>query len=119
MCFCSGHNDRFIGPYLAALKRRRYSAKTLQTYGNALKNFTSFLAAQGIDGLHDVSADTVEAYRLHLIERGLAPASLEVFMRSVRQLFNWMEKTGQLFENPCRALVVPYPTRKLLPVPTE
>jgi len=119
MCFCEVHSHRQIREYLASLKRRRYSARTLQTYGNALQNFTSFLAAQGIDELHDVSAETVEAYRLHLVERGLASASLELYMRSVRLLFNWLEETGQLFLNPCRLLIVPNPGRKLLPVPTE
>ena len=119
MCFCSSRNSELMDAYLSALKRRRYSVKTLQTYGNALQQFTSFLAAQGIDELHDVSAETVEAYRLHLIDRRLAPASLEVFMRAVRLLFNWMEETGQLFLNPCRSLVIPNPGRKLLPVPTE
>lgn len=119
MCFCSDRNSELVAAYLAALKRRRYSAKTLQTYGNALQNFTFFLVAQRIEELHDVSAETVEAYRLHLIGRGLAPASLEVFMRAVRLLFNWMEETGQLFLNPCRSLIVPNPGRKLLPVPAE
>jgi integrase/recombinase XerD len=119
MCFCSDRNSELVGAYLAALKRRRYSAKTLQTYGNALQNFTSFLAAEQVETLQDVSAETVEAYRLHLMERGLAPASLEVFMRAVRLLFKWMEETGQLFLNPCRSLIVPNPGRRLIPVPTE
>ena len=119
MHFYSDRNSELVSAYLAALKRRRYSAKTLQTYGHALQNFTSFLAAEQVETLQDVSVETVETYRLHLIERGLAPASLEVFMRAVRLLFNWMEETGQLFLNPCRSLIVPNPGRKLLPVPTE
>lgn len=119
MCFCRDHNSTLIDAYLAALKRRRYSAKTVQTYGNALGHFTSFLAAEGVEELQDVSAATVEAWRLRLVDRGLAPASLEVFLRAVRLLFNWMEESGQLFLNPCCDLVVPKHPRKLLPVPTE
>lgn len=119
MCFCRGRNDELMDAYLATLTRRRYSAKSVQTYRYALGNFTSYLAAAGIDDVQDVDAETLEAYRLHLVERGLASASLEVFMRSVRLWFNWLEETGQLFLNPCRSLVVPKPGRKLLPVPTE
>jgi len=116
MCCGGGHNSEVIGAYLAVLRRRRYSAKTLQTYGNALEHFVAFI---GNARLQDVDAAQVEAWRLHLVKRGLAPASLEVFLRAARLLFNWLEETGQLFLNPCRDLVVPKYPRKLLPVPTQ
>jgi len=108
-----------VTEYLAALTRRRYSPKTVQTYGMALKDFTSFLAVSGIQRPQDVSAENVEAYRLHLVDRGLADASLEVFLRAVRNLFNWLEASGALFLNPCRAMVVHKSRRKLPQVPSE
>ena len=124
MSFLDGHNSevacpeshRRVSAYLAALKRRRYSPKTLQTYGNALEHFLAFL---GDRRLQDVDGEQVEAWRLHLVDRRLAPASLEVFLRAVRLLFNWLEESGQLFLNPCRGLIVPKHPRRLLPVPTE
>ena len=119
MCFCRSRNSELVEAYLATLKRRRYSVKSVQTYRYALGNFVSFLAASGLDDVQDVDADTLEAYRLHLVERGLASASLELFMRSVRLWFNWLEETGQLFLNPCRSMIVPKPGRKLFPVPSE
>lgn len=113
--------------YLATLKRRRYSVKSVQTYRYALRNFVSFFQPKAgpppaevvAKNVQDITAEDIEAYRLHLVERGLASASLEVFMRSVRLWFNWLEETGQLFLNPCRSMIVPKPGRKLFPVPTE
>jgi len=105
--------------YLADLKRRRYSKKTVQTYGMPLKDFISFLAAREIHTPQDVSADQVEAYRLHLIERRLAPASQDLFLRAVRNLFGWLEATGALFLNPCRELVIHKRPSHLPIVPSE
>ena len=108
-----------VAEYLAALTRRRYSPKTVQTYGLALRDFASFLAASGVQRPQDVSGEDVDAYRLHLVDRALADASLEVFLRAVRNLFNWLEASGRLFMNPCRGLLVHKHRRKLLAVPSE
>ena len=128
MCVESDHSHRVIEAYLKALKRRRYSAKTIATYRYPLTLFASFLAARAaclraphrqVARLRDVGRDDLAAWRLDLIERGLADASLEVFLRAARNLFNWMEAEGMLFDNPAAALKTPKYERKLLPVPGE
>jgi len=113
-------NDRHnvITSYLDGLKRRGYSARTLKTYAYALDELLSFFQPQALR-LQDITAEGIESYRLHLVERGLSPATQELFLRAARGLFNWMEESGRLFLNPCRELVVRRPARRLLHVPTE
>ncbi|NQT11582.1 MAG: tyrosine-type recombinase/integrase [Planctomycetes bacterium] len=123
------HNRTVIEAYLKALKRRRYSPKTIATYRYPLTLFASFFqpkadppsaeAASSFSRLQDITRDDLAAWRLDLIERGLADASLEVFLRAARNLFNWMEAEGMLFDNPAAALKTPRYERKLLPVPSE
>ena len=130
MCFCGGHNRTRVEAYLASLKSRRYSVKTLQTYGFALHTFLSFFQPEAgppkpcakeeaAKDLQDITAEDIETYRLHLMRRGLAPASLEVFLRSVRLFFRWLEETGRVFLNPCGDFVPVQPVRRLHPVPSE
>lgn len=92
--------------YLAWLKHKRYSPKTIQTYGLGLEKFRTWMNAQKLYRLADVNETHLEAYRLSLIERGFAEATQEVFMRSVKNLFGWMEKEGTVFLNPARGLVI-------------
>ncbi|RKZ06983.1 hypothetical protein DRQ25_12675 [Candidatus Fermentibacteria bacterium] len=119
MCVENGHNYTVIEVYLKALKRRRYSPRTISTWRYPLTLFASFSAARSIDRLQDVSRDDLAAWRLNLIERGLTDASLEVFLRAVRNLFKWMEAEGMLFDNPAAALKMPKYERRLIPVPSE
>jgi len=127
MCFRRDRNGelacpeshRRVAAYLDGLKRRKYSVQTLKTYAYALDELLSFLVVSGVERVQDVTAEEIAAYRLHLVERGLSPATQEILLRAARGLFNWMEPSGRLFLNPCRGLVVRRPPRKLLPVPSE
>ena len=105
--------------YLKALKRRRYSPRSIIAYRYALKGFIPFLAARGRVRLQDAGHDDLAAWRLALIDRGLSAATQELFLRAVRNLFNWMEGEGMLFDNPAASLKIPRVPRKLLPVPSE
>ncbi len=131
-----GRSSTVIADYLKSLKRRRYSPKTVETYRYPLSLFASFFqsrvsaagppkpcakveAVPHFSRLQDVNRDDLDAWRLALIERGLTPASLEVFLRAVRNLFNWMEAEGMLFDNPAATLKSPKLVRKLPSVPSE
>jgi integrase/recombinase XerD len=128
-----------VEQYLKALKSRRYSPKTIATYRYPLTLLISFFQSRGSEAgppksprsgtkeeaassfsrLQDVDRNDLTAWRLDLIERELADASLEVFLRAARNLFNWMEGEGMLFDNPAAGLRAPKFERRLLPVPSE
>jgi len=101
--------------YLTHLALRRLSRKTIALYGTALQDFL----LTGCDRPQDITPQDLENYRLALVRRNFAPASLEVYLRAVRQFFAWLEASQKLFANPAAGLVIPQPPRKLLPAPTE
>ena len=136
---CPEPSREVIEAYLKSLKRRRYSPKTIATYRYPLSLFASFFQSRGGESgppesprsgtkaeavssfsrLQDVTRNDLATWRLELIERGFADASREVFLRATRNLLNWMEAEGMLFDNPAAALTTPKFKRKLLPVPSE
>jgi integrase/recombinase XerD len=78
-----------------------------------------FLDSRGCERAADVTAADLEAWRSDLIQRKFAPASVEVFCRSVRQFFDWLERGQRLFINPAAGLVVSKAARAILPVLTQ
>ena len=92
MCVEGDHsNSVIVEEYLKALKRRRYSPKTIATYRYPLEKFLEFFqsrvseagppkpraeaeAARGVGRLQDVGRADLEAWRLQLVENGLKDA---------------------------------------------
>jgi integrase/recombinase XerD len=111
--------SHLVADYLDSLRLRRLSPKTIEVYSRALDRFVQFLKKQARERVQDVTAADLEAYRLALVEGNLAPASIEIYLRSMRQFFSWLESSQILFLNPAAGLVIPAPERKLLPVPSE
>ena len=94
------------------------SPKTAVIRRQAIAHLQRFLDAQGRERLADITAADLEAWRLDLLQRNVAPASVEVFCRSVRQFFHWLEQGQRLFVNPAAGFIVPKPPRPVLPVLT-
>ena len=78
MCVESDHSHSVIGAYLKALKRRRYSPKTIATYRYPLSLFASFLAARAVARLQDVGRDDLAAWRLDIIRVDLPQRRMPV-----------------------------------------
>ncbi len=113
-------NSKIASAYLASLKRRRYSIKTINTFSLPLKQFISFLAASSnLPRLQDVSRPDLEAWSLRLQERKLSEATRNIYLRAIRNLFNWMEGEGMLFDNPAKNFKTPHFQRKLPSVHSE
>jgi len=119
MCFSSGHSMSSAEAFLAALRARKYSPKSIDNYRHGLRTFLSFLESRDIPQLRDVTLQDLEAYRLALIERDLAGHTLELYLRAVRLLFRYLTEQHELFDNPAERLIIPQPKRRLLPVPNE
>ena len=104
---------QLVSEYLEAPGGR---PKTTAVRRQALTDLRRFLDARGRERLADITAADLEAWRLDLLQRNFAPASLEVFGRSMRQFFNWLERGQRLFLNPAAGFIVPRPPRPVLPV---
>jgi integrase/recombinase XerD len=100
------------------LKAQAGSPKTKAIREKALNQLQRFLEEHGRERLQDITSADLEAWRLGMLERQLAPASVDMYVRAIRQFFGWLEQSQRLFLNPAARLVVPRLTRKVLPVPT-
>ena len=101
------------------LRLRKCSPKTLEIRTRSVLDLFSSLAASGIERLSDVTGEDLDRHAERLIERGLKVNSRDIYLRSIRGFFNFLEETRRLFVNPAETLVIPKPDRHMLPVPTE
>lgn len=117
------HNHKtisiYISKFLHYLKTLKYSKKSINSYKQALSRFLSFLTAQNIIRVADVTAKDLTAYRLELIDGKYADQSIGLYLRAVRKLFQYLEDTGQIFINPAKSLIIPKVKAQIKPVPTE
>ena len=107
-----------VDRYLADRRRRNYSPQTLQSYEKALALFSDAVGSVGVVRVQDVTLGHLEAFGSQLAERGLGPASVELYTRNVRGFFNWIEERQLIFSNPAATLEVPYARGRMMPVPT-
>ena len=114
----AGHIRTLSQEYLADRQAKNYSPKTIDSVGKALKRFIAMVEAEGVKSVQSVNMEHLEAFRRHLQERGLSPASIEQYTRSVRTFFNWLAERRLIFVNPGDGFIIPKPERRLLPVPS-
>jgi site-specific recombinase XerD len=100
--------------WLATLRAQGASPKTVAVYRNALDALGAHVGDAATAA--DLTADDLIAWRGALAARGLADATLDVYLRAVRTWFGWLEERGALFLNPAASLVLPKVARRLLPV---
>ena len=77
----------------------------------ALSHWQHFLATQGPSRLQDITGADLERWRLQLSQNDLAPGSVELYARSVRQFFSWLANQQRIFLNPAADFLVPKSTR--------
>ena len=115
------HNtiDRLVQNCLQTYAQKRYSPRTITIYEKALNRFTVFLNRTGVRRIQDVDNRHISDYQHYLTDMNYAPASLDIFLRSVRVFFNYLEDHHYVFVNPARHLRTPRYRRKLMPVPSR
>ena len=104
--------------FLAYVLSTYDSYDTVQTYRYPLDRFLKFLADEKIKRVQDVSSGTIEQYRLSLIKDDFKSASLEVYLRTIKLFFKYLEDEGIIFDNPTTGMIIPKVIKKLQYVPT-
>jgi integrase/recombinase XerD len=104
---------------LSGLEKQKYSAKSIQAYYTQMKHFYLFLDAENITALQDVSIEHLEKYQKSFFEKSFSPWSIRAYLRTLRILFNYLEKEGLIFDNPVHRLVTPKLDKPLPDSPTE
>ncbi len=102
--------------YLEGLQVRRYSERSIETYGEAIGDM---IAGIGKADPREIDRRDLERYRLSLAERGFKPASVSVYFRAARLFFRYLEERQVIFVNPAAGLPPVRKARMLQPVPTE
>ncbi|MGD9161710.1 MAG: tyrosine-type recombinase/integrase, partial [Desulfobacteraceae bacterium] len=106
-------------PYLLKLKQKNYSPKSIDLYECAINRFNAWLKANRINRYQDVTCDHVSAYRRYLVRFNLSDATLYVYLRTVKMLFDYLEENRSVFINPAGRFTVPKYRHRLKHVPTR
>lgn len=97
------------------------SPGSLDLYARIIRRFDNHLRKtrrRAVDAC-EVTQHDVRSWQNGLVARGLKLATLESWLGAIYQLFGWLERSGRIFANPCRDLVVPRSNRPLRHVPSE
>lgn len=92
---------------------RNFSAQSLRAYANDLRQFEEFLATRGNADLAAVDHLALRAYLAQMGERNYERRSIARKLASVRSLFRWLHKRGEIADNPSKLLRTPKLNRNL------
>jgi len=107
------HHNGVGGQLLDGMKKKKYSVKTIESYHVQIKHFYSFLESENITELQDVTTENLEKYQRSFFKKSYSPWSIRGYLRTLRVLFNFLEKEGVIFDNPVYRLVPPKLPRPL------
>jgi integrase/recombinase XerC len=89
------------------------SSHTLRSYGNDLKQFEAFLAAEGVTPAA-LTVRHIRAFLVALHARGLDPVSVSRKLAAVRSWLRFLVRRGVLERNPAREVRGPRVAKKLV-----
>jgi len=95
------------------------SARTVQTYGEALDLFSRFLRDKGMPtGVANIRREHVEAFIADLLQR-LKPATASNRYRALQVFFKWLVEEGEIRASPMANMKPPHVPEEPPPVLTE
>ncbi len=113
-----GGDASLVKDFLDHLRSKGYSAASLKTYFHQIRLFLKSMAGWHVERLQDVMLEHVERQRKILFDRKLSDNTVSTHVKSLRGLFNWLEREGVIFANPMDELICHRPTRRLGVIPT-
>ncbi|MBX3472925.1 MAG: tyrosine recombinase XerC [Planctomycetes bacterium] len=92
---------------------RNFSAQSLRAYATDLRQFEEFLAERATADLCAVDHLALRAWLAGMSERNYERRSIARKLASVRSLFRWLHKRGEITDNPSKLLRTPKLNRTL------
>ena len=90
-----------IPSWRRSLDAEHKSARTIQSYDEAARQFVAFLTSTGMPQVvASIRREHVEAFLVDLRERGLSASTAANRYRSLQQLFRWLEDEGEIERSP-------------------
>lgn len=115
--------EHLLTEYREALRGRHLAATSVTIHLAWVRRFVRFCQAQGCEP-REVTSTELAAYRQHLqwtpssTGRLYAPATMDLALRTVRDLFRWAAATRRLMVDPTAALRLGRPPQPLKHIPT-
>lgn len=92
---------------------RNFSAQSLRAYAGDLKQFAAFLQTRAIADLGAVEHLNLRAWLMQLSEQDYERRTIARKLASVRSLFRFLHRRGEIADNPARNLRTPKLSRNL------
>lgn len=89
------------------LESQNYAQSTVSAYESDFRLYSSFLNAEGIDDIYQITPQLMRSYPKWLAKKGLQPSSIARRINSLRSFFKWAGEEEILEENPLRKVRVP------------
>lgn len=106
--------DGLIGLYLDVLAvERGLAANSIAAYGRDLAMLASYCAERGWEDATRLDRPSIEAFLLHLYDRGLSDRSRARALSAVRGFFKFLVADGWRTDDPAARLKAPKPGRPL------
>ncbi len=123
----SGNKSSFVSvpfqelkeEFLTQLKDLNYTYKSILSYRYPLNRLLTFLTAEKVNRIQDVTLTHLEKYGLLLVNAEFKPASIQMYVRVLKLFFQWLENSGVIFVNPASELGTIKTERRLQSVPSE
>jgi integrase/recombinase XerC len=94
--------------------QKRFSIHTVKSYQSDLQQFSEFLSRSlGHEDLTSVTHHDIRDYISQLMDQGLSPVSVNRKISSIRSLYKYLLKNGEVQTNPTQKVVAPKKPKKL------
>jgi integrase/recombinase XerD len=119
---------RLLKEYKADLQALGYGRSSVTTYPRCLQEFLSRLEQQHINSIRKIQQGHITAHHAYLQQRptlyrggALSGSTISQHLFAIRTCFAFLERTGQIKENPMSALVfaAPVKTERMILSPAE
>jgi len=102
--------------FLTFCRSRGLSMRTREIYGQALDELSAFCGGACSDL---PSVQTIRAFAVHLLDRGLAPTTVSMRLRAIRTFFSFLVRDGLLDVSPMADVLLPKVPRQFPRVLTQ
>jgi len=108
-----------VDAYLAHLRLKNYSAKTVETRAYNFGKLLEWLEIRSIANIADVDANHLYSYQKHLYRvrkangKPLQVSSQIAHLSAAKQLFMWLQKQGAILANPAIHIELPKMPKRL------
>jgi integrase/recombinase XerD len=110
---------KYKSDFLIQMASQSYTYNSIKTFKYSIDRFIKYLENQNIEEIKNVSEQDIDNYRLTLVEDKLKTATVDIYLRTVKLFFRYLEDEGIIFINPTADLRSAKPNRTLQYIPSE